>query len=91
MPILANLSLWPHLQTLLPEQQTWVYALLDEDEQALEPNQKSVRPRAIAMLSQMFTQEDWKMLANTAAEEMANGLLQVGHLEAVAQYGSDRL
>ena len=82
MPILANLSLWPHLQTLLPEQQTWVYALLDEDEQALEPNQKSVRPRAIAMLSQMLTQEDWQVLANTAAQGMADGVLQVGRLEA---------
>lgn len=70
------------LQTLIPEQQAWVGALLAEDKQALEPAQKSVRPQAIAMLSQMLTQEDWQVLANTAAQGMADGVLQVGRLEA---------
>ena len=72
-----------HLQALTSEQQNWVDSLLAEDEQILEPGQKTIRSQAIAMLSQMFTQEDWQILADTAAQGMAEGVLQVRHLEAV--------
>ena len=71
-----------HLQALTLEQQTWIDSLLAEDEQALKPDQKTIRSQAIAMLSQMFTQEDWQVLADTAAQGMTKGVLQVGHLEA---------
>lgn len=73
-----------HLRALTPEQQTWVDSLIAEDEQAPEPGQKIVRSQAIAMLSQMFTQEDWQVLADTAAQGMADGVLQVSHWEAIS-------
>ena len=73
-----------HLQTLTPGQQTWVDSLLAEDEQVLEASQRMIRSQAIAMLSQMFTQEDWQILADTAAQGMAEGVLQVRHLAAIS-------
>ncbi|MDB9528724.1 hypothetical protein PN498_22215 [Oscillatoria sp. CS-180] len=73
-----------HLQALTPEQQTWVDSLLAEDEQVLEASQKVIRSQAITMMSQMFTQEDWQILADTAAQGMAEGILQVRHWEAIS-------
>ena len=49
----------------------------------LLPEKKTVRSQAIAMLAQMFTEDDWQALAPTAAEETAKGILQVRQQEMV--------
>jgi hypothetical protein len=79
----AQRRLFEHLQQPTPEQATWLEALLTEDAQKIAPEQKTVRSQAIAMLAQMFTEDDWQALAQTAAEETAKGILQVRQREGV--------
>ncbi len=79
----AQRRLFEHLQQPTPEQATWLEALLAEDAQKIAPEQKTVRSQAIVMLAQMFTEDDWQALAQTAAEETAKGILQVRQREAI--------
>ncbi|MEO1095993.1 MAG: hypothetical protein AAFX01_13950 [Cyanobacteria bacterium J06638_28] len=69
-----------HLQQPTVEQKTWLEALLAEDDQSLNPEQKPVRAQAIAMLANLFTEADWEALATKAAQGMAQGVLQVRQL-----------
>ena len=79
----AQRRLCGHLQQLTPEQATWIEALLAESAQLPASEQKTVRGQAIAMLSQLFTEDDWQAFAQVAAEGMAQGVLQVRQLKAV--------
>jgi hypothetical protein len=79
----AQRRLFEHLQQPTPEQAAWLEALLTEDAQQITPEQKIVRSQAIAMLAQLFTEDDWQALARTAAEETAKGILQVRRREAI--------
>jgi hypothetical protein len=79
----AQRRLFGHLQQPTPEQAIWLEALLAEDAQKISPEQKAVRSQAIAMLAQLFTEDDWQALAQTAAEEIAKGILQVRQQEMV--------
>lgn len=79
----AQRRLFEHLQQPTPEQTVWLEALLAEDAQKIAHEQKIVRSQAIAMLAQMFTEDDWQALAQTAAKETAKGILQVRLREAI--------
>jgi hypothetical protein len=61
--------LFEHLQQPTPEQATWLEALLAEDAQQIAPDQKTVRLQAIAMLAQMFTEDDWQALAKSGRRD----------------------
>lgn len=65
------------LRHLSPEQYAWAKTLLTASEQNLASDQQPVRSHAIAMLGDILTQEDWQVLANTAAQGMAVGVLQM--------------
>lgn len=71
------------LQHLSSEQHIWVKTLLADPDRGLSFDQQPVRSQAIAMLSDLLTQEDWQTLANTAAEGMAVGVLQIRPLDVV--------
>ena len=73
----AQRRLYEHLQQPTVEQAAWLEALLAEDDQPLTSEQNVIRGQAIAMLSRMFTEDDWQAFAQTAAEGMAAGILQV--------------
>lgn len=73
-----------HLKCLSPEQQTWVETLLEEDAQGMASEKKTVRSQTVAMLGKMLTQEDWQVLANTVAQEMAVRVLQMGQPDGVS-------
>jgi hypothetical protein len=79
----AQRRLYEQLQQPTPEQAAWLESLLEESAQQIPPEQKTVRKQASAMLAQMFTEDDWQALAQTAAEEMAKGTLQVRQREGV--------
>jgi hypothetical protein len=79
----AQRRLYEHLQQLTLEQTTRIEALLAEAAQPPASDRKTIRSEAVAMLSQMFTEDDWQAFAQTAAEGMAKGVLQVRQLEAV--------
>ncbi|WP_072016108.1 hypothetical protein [Leptolyngbya sp. KIOST-1] len=76
------------LQHLSPEQQDWAKRLLAGPEQNLAFDQQSVRSEAIAMLGDILTQDDWQTLANTAAQGMAIGVLQMRQLDIVSAKAS---
>ena len=76
------------LQHLSPEQHIWVRTLLTTSEQTLASDQQPVHPQAIAMLGDLLTQEDWQILANTAAQGMAVGVLQMRQLDSVSAKAS---
>lgn len=71
------------LQHLSSEQNAWAKRLLADPEQNLASDQQSVRSEAIAMLSDLLTTEDWQTLANTAAQGMAVGVLEIRQLDVV--------
>jgi hypothetical protein len=79
----AQRRLHEHLQQPTPEQATWLEALLAEAAQPIPLEQKTVRKQAIAMLANMLTEDDWHALAQTAAAETVNGILQVRQREVV--------
>jgi hypothetical protein len=72
------------LQHLGPEQHAWAEMLIADPEQTPASDQKPVRSQAIAMLSDLLTQEDWQSLANTAAQGRAVGVLQMRQLNIVS-------
>lgn len=77
-----------HLKRLSPEQKTWVEALLEEDAQGIAPEQETIRSQTVVMLSKMLTQEDWQVLADTAAQGMAVRVLQMGQPDGVSAKAS---
>jgi len=77
-----------HLKCLSLEQQTWGEALLKEDAQGTAPEQKTIRSQTVAMLGKMLTQEDWQVLADTAAQGMAVRVLQIGQPDGVSAKAS---
>lgn len=74
--------LYGHMERFIAEQAAWIEALLAEHkQQPLPVEERTVRAQTAAMLAQIFTQEDWQALADTAAQEMAQGVLQMGQQE----------
>ena len=52
--------LYQHLKKFMEEQQEWIAALVEEDNKHLPMEERSVRSQTIAVLSQLFTTDDWK-------------------------------
>lgn len=73
----ARRALYRHLKRLMEEQKDWIAALLNENNQRLPMTEQPVRSQTISLLAQLFTSEDWNELANVAAEEMSQTVLQI--------------
>ena len=80
----AQRRLYEHLQHPTPEQAKWMASLLAKTAQPAVPDQGMVPGSAIALMSQMFTDDDWQALAQTAAEATAAGIWQVRQQEVTA-------
>jgi hypothetical protein len=65
------------LQQPTPEQTDWINALIVEDDQNLPRSKRTLRDQVIPMLSALLTQEDRQVLADIAAQGMAQGVLQM--------------
>ncbi|MGF1520171.1 MAG: hypothetical protein ACFCVB_20550 [Nodosilinea sp.] len=76
------------LQHLSPEQHIWARTLLAGPDRDLSFDPHAVRSQVIAMLGDLLTQEDWQILANTAAQGMAVGVLQMRQLDVVSAKAS---
>ncbi|MEL7352096.1 MAG: hypothetical protein AAF050_15115 [Cyanobacteria bacterium J06649_5] len=70
-----------HLELLNPEQQAWIETLLIEDKTLERGAEKPVRQQTKAMLAEMFTADDWKRMADTAAQTIKDTVLQVGQVK----------
>ncbi|MGB3612605.1 MAG: hypothetical protein WBA10_02340 [Elainellaceae cyanobacterium] len=77
-----------HLQYLSPEQQTLVKALLADTGSSSPLAQNNYRSQTVRLLSELLTQEDWQTLADTAAQGMADGVLNMRHPEVVTTNAS---
>ncbi|MEM9766490.1 MAG: hypothetical protein AAF892_01235 [Cyanobacteria bacterium P01_D01_bin.71] len=79
----AQRRVYEHLKQLTSEQQTWMDALLAEDDQKLPMAERRVRSQTVAILSTLFTQDDWQALADVAGQGMVQGVLQVAQQETM--------
>ncbi len=70
-----------HLKQLTPEQEVWLDALVAEDDQHLPMEERTLRAQVVAMLSNLFTEDDWQTLAGIAAQGLAKGVLQLAQVE----------
>ncbi len=77
----AQLRIYKHLKQPTPEQTDWINALVAEDDQNLPMEERKLRAQVVAMLSNLFTDEDWQTLANIAAQKMAKGVLQIAQIK----------
>ena len=73
-----------HLKQITPEQESWLDALVGEDDQHLPIEERTLRAQVVAMLSTLFTDDDWQTLADIAAQAMARGILQVAQVKTVS-------
>ena len=80
----ARRRLYGHIERFIAEQAAWIDALLAEAKQTLPVEERTVRAQTTVMLAQMFTPEDWQALADTAAQGMAQGVLQMGQRVTVS-------
>lgn len=71
----AQRCLYQRLQQLTPAQETEIEALLSAAK--TEVDSTVIDSRAIAALSHLFTEADWRALAEAAAESMVQGVLQI--------------
>lgn len=74
----AQQRLYRHLEQLTSEQTGWIEALLAEDEQSLPKEQKVMRPQVNTWLAQLFTPEDWQVIAQAASQAIAHDILKLG-------------
>lgn len=81
----ARRSLYRHLKRLAEEQEDWIAALINEDDQGLPMEKRVVRAQIPSILTQLLTVEDWRELAEVAAEGMSQIVLQI------PQAASDKL
>ncbi|MBE9064382.1 hypothetical protein [cf. Phormidesmis sp. LEGE 11477] len=73
----ARQTLYRHLKQLTEEQEDWITALIDENDQRLPVEEQAVRSQTSSMLAQLFTVEDWHELAEVAAQGMSQTVLQI--------------
>lgn len=79
--IVARRIVREHLQALTPKQQSWVDELLLEDQVLQKGEEKPIRQQTKAMLAELFTDEDWQVMAEKAAQTAKNNILQVSQVE----------
>lgn len=68
-----------HLANPTPVQQVFLDALLAEGTQAKD-NDQSLRQQVVAMLSEMFTPDDWQAMASAASQTISARVLSVGQM-----------
>lgn len=73
----ARQTLYRHLRRLTEEQEAWIVALINENNQCSPMEERPVRSQTPSILAQLFTLEDWRELAEVAAEGMSQTVLQV--------------
>ena len=76
----AQRLVYERLDDFMFEQQVWIRDLLTENETGLPVGSRSVREEAIAKLSELLSEDGWQALADTAAKEMTEGVLQAVRL-----------
>ncbi len=81
----AQQTLYRHLKKLTEEQENWIEALMEENNQRLPMEERPVRSQTSSILAQLFTAEEWRELAEVAAEGMSQTVLQI------PQTASDRI
>lgn len=69
--------LYRHLEQFMEEQEEWIAALVEEGAQHLPMEKRSVRSQTIAMISPLFTTDEWNELAEIAAQGMSQTVMQV--------------
>lgn len=80
----AQRLLYERLDSFMLEQQDWIRDLLVEDETGLPVGSRPIREEAIAKLSELLTEDGWQALADTAAKDMAEGVLQAVRLDGAS-------
>lgn len=78
----ARERLYRHLRRLTEEQEDWIAALIDENNQCLPIQERPVRSQTPAILARLFTLEDWRELAEVAAEGMSHTVLQISQVSS---------
>lgn len=58
-------------------------ALVAEDDQHLPMEERTLRSQVVALLSNLFTEEDWQTLADIAAQGASKGVLQLAQKKIV--------
>ncbi len=77
----ARRLIYERLKHPTSEQTDWINALIAEDDQNLPRSERRLRSQVVPMLSALLTQEDRQALADIAAQGMAQGVLQMVHVE----------
>ena len=72
----AQRIIYERLKQPTPAQTDWINALIAEDDLNLPRSERPLRSQVIPLLSQLLTQEDRQTLADIAAQEIAQGVLQ---------------
>ena len=80
----AQRLIYERLDGFMIEQQAWIRDLLLENETGLPVGGRPVREEAIAKLSELLTEDGWQALADTAAKDMAEGVLQAVRLDGAS-------
>ncbi|MEM8502396.1 MAG: hypothetical protein AAF716_04510 [Cyanobacteria bacterium P01_D01_bin.1] len=78
----AQRLIYKRLDDFMVDQQVWIHDLLVENETGLPVGGRPVREEAITKLSELLTEDGWQILANTAAKDMAEGVLQAVRLDS---------
>jgi hypothetical protein len=73
----ARKMLYRHLRQLTVEQENWISALMEENNQRLPMEERPVRSQTSSILAQLFTAADWRKLAEVAAVGMSQTVLQI--------------
>ena len=73
----AQQMLYRHLMRLTEEQEDWITALIDENDQRLSAEEQPACAQTSSILTQLFTVEDWHKLAEVAARGMSQTVLQI--------------
>ncbi|MEL6137873.1 MAG: hypothetical protein AAGJ95_09630 [Cyanobacteria bacterium J06554_11] len=76
----AKQRVYDHLKQPTPAQTDWLNALLAEEEQKLPSAERAHRRQVIPRLSSMLTTEDYKVLSEIAARDMAANVMQRSQL-----------
>jgi len=71
---------WERIQHLTPQQQQYFDALVDEQDS--QPQQKPYRAQLRSMFCSLLTPNDWQAIANAAAREIHERLLQQATIQS---------
>lgn len=69
-----------HLGTLSPSQSACIETLLTDEVQSDSPDDQR-QEKLVALLSEMFTQEDWQAMARAASQSISSRVLSAGQAQ----------